>query len=621
MREKRIFLVLLFLALTGCSRPYSAKPLSALKIFEERDESVLDSDEPSQQTEQQLRLLFLDKRYKKEPLEVVSELYDKAYETGDSELMIAAAELALLHARETFKEDKAKSSALYVNAAELGYDYLFMGESDEIEVEHVLKPTYRFMADVYNRSVTRLIEIRSKHENPWPEKLSSKLGERSYETTIEKEGKFIWDPDTFDLMMPSNELRIKGLRNDLGATLVGIVRNPAEHPKLGSHLPPQGVTYPVTALLSFGERELLDGKPHRKVKLAFYDPMQTEQVSIEGHQIPLEADYSTPLGVMLAKMEGKGGGIAGMFKSDEYADFAGIYMLEPLSLEKIPVVMVHGLMSEPATWVEMFNDLRGRKEIRENYQFWFFKYPTGLPVPYSSSILRRDLLEIYSKYNPDGENPYFNNMVLLGHSMGGLLSRMMMQDSGTVIWDSIFTEPIDEIALDEEEKEPLREIAFFESLPFVKRTIFASTPHRGSDLADKWFTKIGAGLIHLPDAVTNIDEDIQNLGQDDLTTSARQFSKRSPNALDHLSPSSNFVKVTNKIPLRDGIPYHSIIGVRKSKTGPGSSDGIVPYWSSHMDITVSEVLVPSGHSSHRHPIAIAEVKRILLVHLETKESN
>ncbi|MHC4266146.1 MAG: hypothetical protein ACYSUK_09465, partial [Planctomycetota bacterium] len=118
-----------------------------------------------------------------------------------------------------------------------------------------------------------------------------------------------------------------------------------------------------------------------------------------------------------------------------------------------------------------------------------------------------------------------------------------------------------------------------------------------------------------------IDEDIQNLGQDDLTTSARQFSKRSPNALDHLSPSSNFVKVTNKIPLKDGVPYHSIIGVRKSKAGPGSSDGIVPYWSSHLDITVSEVLVPSGHSSHRHPIAIAEVKRILLVHLETKESN
>ncbi|MHC4266727.1 MAG: hypothetical protein ACYSUK_12480 [Planctomycetota bacterium] len=164
-------------------------------------------------------------------------------------------------------------------------------------------------------------------------------------------------------------------------------------------------------------------------------------------------------------------------------------------------------------------------------------------------------------------------------------------------------------------------MAFFESIPFIKRVVFASTPHRGSDLADKWFTKIGAGMIHLPDTVSDIGEDISKLGQDDLVLDISKLSKRVPNSLDHLSPSSNFVKVTNKIPLKDDVPYHSIIGVRKSKAGPGSSDGIVPYWSSHLDITESEVLVPSGHSSHRHPIAIAEVKRILLVHLEIKDSN
>ncbi|MHC4758396.1 MAG: lipase family protein, partial [Planctomycetota bacterium] len=258
---------------------------------------------------------------------------------------------------------------------------------------------------------------------------------------------------------------------------------------------------------------------------------------------------------------------------------------------------------------------------RENYQFWFFKYPTGLPVLYSSSILRRDLLEIYSKYDPDGENLYFNDMVIVGHSMGGLLSRTMMQDSRTIFWDSIFAEPIEEIPLDEEDKELLRQILFFESLPFAKRVVFISTPHQGSDLADKWFTKIGSGMIHLPDTVSGIGEDISRLGQDELAVDISKLSKRIPNSLDQLSPSSNYVKVTNKIPLRDGVPYHSIIGTRKIRPGPGSSDGVVPYWSSHMDITVSEVLVPSGHSAHRHPIAIAEVKRILLVHLETKESN
>ena len=310
-----------------------------------------------------------------------------------------------------------------------------------------------------------------------------------------------------------------------------------------------------------------------------------------------------------------------MFHSDEYANFAGIYMLEPLSLKKTPVVMVHGLMSSPETWVEMFNDLRGKKEIRENYQFWFFKYPTGLPVAYSSSILRKQLLEIYSEHDPKRQNPYFNNMVVVSHSMGGLLSRTVVQDSKDVVWDSIFTEPIETISMSDEDKEFLRDVLFFEQIDFVKRVVFISTPHRGSNLADKWFARIGAGMIHLPPAVTNITRDIAGVGQEELAIDRSKYSKRAPNGLDNLSPSSIFIKVTNKIPLANDVPYHSVIGARKSKTGPGSSDGIVPYWSSHLDITVSEVLVPSGHSAHRHPLAIAEVKRILLMHLESKETN
>ena len=110
-----------------------------------------------------------------------------------------------------------------------------------------------------------------------------------------------------------------------------------------------------------------------------------------------------------------------------------------------------------------------------------------------------------------------------------------------------------------------------------------------------------------------------SIGQEELAIDRSKYSKQAPNALENLSPSSNFIKVTNKIPLADDVPYHSIIGIRKGKPGPGSSDGIVPYWSSHLDITDSEVPVPSGHSAHRHPIAIAEVKRILLMHIESTQ--
>jgi pimeloyl-ACP methyl ester carboxylesterase len=622
MKKRYLILSLVLLWVAGCGGPFSATERNIVKLFKEQHHSALDSSEPSWVTEQQLRLLFLDKQYEEDPLGVIDKLYTEAYASHDKKLMGAAAELSLLNARKAYTKDMDASAAHYMTAAELAYDFLFTG--DPVDPEDAFKPRYRFMTEIYNRSVSRLIEIRGRHETPWPDSLSHVVNGRPFELTVEKQGPFLWDPTIFDQLTPAHQLRIEGLRNQyrergLGAPLVGLVKNPREYPELGSKIPPRGVTFPMTAVLAFEKREASEGKPHRKATLAFYNSMQTDSVLIDGKQVPLEADYSTPLVLMLAKIENKGGGLIGMLESDEYADFAGIYMLEPISLTKTPVLMVHGLMSEPKTWVEMFNDLRGQKKIRENYQFWFFKYPSGLPVVYSSSILRKQLHEIYFEYDPQGQNPYFKNLLLVGHSMGGLLSRTMMQDSKDFFWDNVFKEPIETLPVSDEDREMLRELLYFERNPNVKRVVFISTPHRGSDWADKWFTKIGAGMIDLPGTFKGVSQDIGSIGQEKLAIDQKKLTKHAPNSLDNLSPSSVFTIATNKVPLAEDIPYHTIYGIRKGKPGPGSSDGIVPYWSSHLDNTVSEVPVPSGHGAHRHPIAIAEVKRILKMHLESFE--
>jgi hypothetical protein len=100
-------------------------------------------------------------------------------------------------------------------------------------------------------------------------------------------------------------------------------------------------------------------------------------------------------------------------------------------------------------------------------------------------------------------------------------------------------------------------------------------------------------------------------------SAAAAYTKKTSNALLLLSPTSIYTQTTNKIPLRSDIPYHSIIGTRKPATvGAGTSDGIVLYESSHLDFTESEKLVPSPHGAQEHPLAIAEVKRILREHLE-----
>jgi triacylglycerol esterase/lipase EstA (alpha/beta hydrolase family) len=245
-------------------------------------------------------------------------------------------------------------------------------------------------------------------------------------------------------------------------------------------------------------------------------------------------------------------------------------------------------------------------------------YPTGLPIGYSASILRDQLNAVRAAFDPDGINPNFNQMVLIGHSMGGLLSRTVVQDSGTKYWDFFFKEPFETIDLDQDTKQLLGNMMFFEHLSYVKRVIFIATPHQGSPMADKWYTGILSGMVNLPSVVSETTANIA--GRQVLTQSAASaYTKKTPNGVTLLSPSSAFMKATSTIPLRSDIPYHSIIGTRKSTdTGTGTSDGIVPYESSHLNFTESEVLVPSGHNAHTHPLAIAEVKRILYEHMSSK---
>src|SRR5262249_55432393 len=67
------------------------------------------------------------------------------------------------------------------------------------------------------------------------------------------------------------------------------------------------------------------------------------------------------------------------------------------------------------------------------------------------------------------------------------------------------------------------------------------------------------------------------------------------------------------------VHFHSIIGEAFGK-GPDSSDGVVPYTSSHLDGVDSEILVPANHLAlHHHPRSVLEVWRILQEHYREVE--
>jgi pimeloyl-ACP methyl ester carboxylesterase len=615
---RRIFpIVLCLIWIAGCGSPYKAVRLNPIKLFEAKGENAVNSSHPSLETRQYLRLMFLDKTYDKNPHEVIGILVQRVRSEPSPEAQKVLAELMLLEAHKAKRRDPQKAIFSFLMAAQYAYDYLFSEQSSV--ASNPLDPSYRFMADIYDLAIAQVIEMKGV-DNIWKPR-DVKYEGVTYHYEVIKEGYGIWDPQVFDYLHSSYEVSVTGITNQyvsrgLGAPLVGIVEKPSQNPNFGRFYPPKLAGYPITAVLLFGPMQKMDSGLTRTIKLVLYDSLRVESVEIQGKMISLESDFTTPLGLILRNVKPFGTGLHNLINSDVEVKRAGVYMLEPYRPDKIPVVMVHGLMSSPLTWVPMFNDLRGDPQLRKHYQFWIFMYPTGLPIMYSASILRNQLNEIRSVYDPDGTNPNFNQMVLVGHSMGGLLSRLMVQDSKTIYWDYFFKQPIETIDMDPNTKERFKNTMFFEHLPYVKRVIFAATPHRGSPTADTWYTQFFSGFVNLPNTLSDTADAVMTR-RDIMTPEAAKLTKKTWNSLLLLSPSSGFMQVTQKVPFYPDIPYHSIIGTRINATsGTGTSDGVVPYESSHLDFTQSEKLVPSGHGAHAHPLAIDEVKRILRLHLE-----
>ena len=344
----------------------------------------------------------------------------------------------------------------------------------------------------------------------------------------------------------------------------------------GPTSPCRAVYYGVTAIARF------DG---RRCVLSFEDPLAEETIQVDGHTYPLAADFTVPLAVMLASTNPKKFELSRLLNPAKYAETARISRLQPYDPNKAVVLVIHGLMDSPATWTPMLNSLRGDADIRRNYQFWFYSYPSGYPYPYSASILRRELDAVEKRF------PLRKPMVVIGHSMGGCISRLLITDTGDKLWMELFKKPPEQVPLSPGAREIFTEALIFRHRPEIGRVIFISAPLRGSDLASNWIGRIGSSLVRAPSTLLSAGNSVLK-----ITTfqSGDLKLKRIPNSVDTLAPNNRFVKAINTIPITPGIPYHTIMGDRGKGDAPNSSDGVVPYWSSHMDGAKSELIVPSG---------------------------
>ncbi len=461
----------------------------------------------------------------------------------------------------------------------------------------------------YNFAVSRLFEVlHGTSFEPWKVPVICPGAGGDWKFTMTSDGKPEHDPARFQIL-PADRYQFRGklvkertVKEGIGAPMV-IASRGFDPTKYDPFIQGKDVYYGVTEVLRF------DG---RSCTAEYVDPLATETVEFAGRTYPVAADFTAPLGLALAELKPRTMEIQSFLNPAAFASSTRLARLQPYDPEKIPILCIHGLGDSQATWAPMIEALRGDATVRQNYQVWYYSYPTGYPYPLMAAVLR-DKMDAINRYHR-GHKP----IVVIGHSMGGMIARVLMTDSGMELWNSFFDTPPRSTPLSEDAREIISKTLIFRPRTDISRVIFMSASHRGADMATAFTGRFGSKLIGSPSDLSSVGKELAYLSKP--RADGEQL-KGAPNSIDTLDPNNRFVTTIDKIPLARGIPFHSIIGDRGKggnldRTKPVSTDGVVPYWSSHLEGAVSEVIVPSGHWSNQHPEAIAEVRRILVEHLK-----
>ncbi len=400
---------------------------------------------------------------------------------------------------------------------------------------------------------------------------------------------------------PAREVERKLCRNWHTEEGVGVAVAPKwkrpDDPKMQRFVTTRSYLEPITAVMDFGASD--NRSASRKVSITGYDPTYISRVRLGATEYPLAADYTAPIVEQTSDINEFTIALTGLIHPGNLD--SRLILLEPYDKERIPVLLVHGLNSHPRMWKDVINDLRADPKLRGKYQFMLFYYPTGWPIAYSSMRLREELRALQSAVGPT------KDMLVIGHSMGGLLSRMQVINPGRKFWDKQLGDNADKLYAKLPADNLAKRMALFSADQHIGREIYICTPHRGSGLADLSLTGLFIKLVKLPTAITgaliDLPGNIMERGQ--LTSVAG------------LSPSNRLFEALDEIPIQ--VPYHSIIGDRGRGDTPKSSDGVVPYWSSHLEGAKSEVIVPDSHGAFDDPQAIEEMRRILLLNAGIKK--
>ncbi|NQV22819.1 MAG: alpha/beta hydrolase [Rhodopirellula sp.] len=540
------------------------------------------------------------------------------------ETAYALAELNHALGRKLAMINPEKSVEHHVSGLGYAYRYLFDDQFDG--QRNPFDPQFRGICDLYNHSLEASLRTAQKYKLLKPgSSIVVNTCQGKTEFTCQTVG-FDWDPGEFAEFKFVSDYRLVGLPNrhrthGLGVPLIAIRKDGSETPDREQFYP-RGLSFPVTAFLRW-ERDSdyanEDGEKITKCVLELHDPVARSEIVVEGKTTPLESDISTPLAYFLNNPTLQKLDYYGFFRPDKAEQISGLYMIQPYQLGKIPVLMVHGLLSSPMTWMEVLNDLRSRPEIRDRYQFWFYLYPTGGSFWESAADLREELAETRNIFDPHHEQSELDQMVVVGHSMGGLIARLTSLDSGDRFWGTISDTPLDEVSASPAVKRLLTRAYSFKPVPEVRRVVTIASPHQGSGEANPFYRNLLRGVVTLPERTTRVGRELLESEKRFFRAAGRAVPATS---LDALAPTSPLIPVLAETPNSRRVAYHNIFAVQPRQYSDGyEGDGIVTIASARRDDFDSQISIEATHTTaHRHPLAILELRRILLEHLATVDS-
>lgn len=500
----------------------------------------------------------------------------------------------------------------YLQAARYAYAYLFYTSRQPSERAFELRQVQviGFYNFAVQRAVQRFFHVLPQLGTQWTQTSLAGWTVLRPQTDVRLAG----DARVPTELIPAADLRFKGLRNvyqrdGFGSEFVAVA--PPESPAVD--VPWRNPDYvSMTGALVFGGNALDSVLATKQVQLLARDPYRDGTITVGGRVVPLGANFTAAYGVWLARSGFASQSIRSLLGREGGITTPRVLLMQPYDPNRLTVVMLHGLASSPEAWINVANEVMGDESLRRNYQVWEIYYPTNAPVPVNLAGIRKALDETLKHFDPGGHARASNNMVLVGHSMGGVIARLLVSSSGDRLWSIV---PV-RANLSPQKRARLRErlarYLHFTPMPQVTRAVFMASPHRGTPYAQNRLARWIGNLIRLP---VNVLKEMASLSDLLKSDGSRITPIRVPNSIDNLSDTDPFIVAAADLPISPHVRYHTIVGVYKP-TGPlaTSSDGVVPYKSAHLDGADSELAIPSWHSVQDKPAAILELRRILALH-------